>query len=157
MKQIPLTKGYIALVDDEDYDHLCVFKWCFDGSGYAIRGVTLPNGRRSTIRMHRHIMGNPKGLEIDHIDNNRLNNQRSNLRICTRVENSCNMSKPKINTSGYKGLRFCKRTNKWVAQIKHHKIARSIGYFNTKEEAARAYDKAAKDLHGSFAKLNFVE
>jgi AP2 domain/HNH endonuclease len=153
MKTIPLTQGKIALVDDGDYEWLNQWKWCVDGHGYAIR----KDSSGQMIKMHRLIMGEPKGVQVDHIDGNGLNNQRGNLRPATCSQSLWNRGKYSGCSSPFKGVCWCKRKKRWRAQIAQSGVRLHLGYFDTEEEAARAYDKAARELHEGFAKLNFPE
>jgi len=108
------------------------------------------------IFMHREIakrMGLDLSNEIDHKDNNGLNNRRENLRTATHAQNNQNKGKSKNNTSGYKGVNWEKRRNKWRARIYFNKNYIHLGYFNDIEEAAKAYEKAAKKYHGKFARI----
>lgn len=158
MKEIPLTQGKVALVDDKDFEKLNKHKWCLTKQGnvfYAKRCTTRPVNK--TIYMHREIMGFPLGLGIDHKDTDGLNNQKSNLRICAHSGNGCNRPKTKTNTSGYKGVYYFKRDNNFQAKIMLNKKSVHIGYFNNAREAAVAYDAVAAILHGEFARLNFPE
>jgi len=101
MKKIKLTKKQVALVDDSDYEELNRFKWHARKTVktfYAERTFTIGNGKRKNVFMHRYIMQTPKGFDTDHIDGNGLNNQRSNLRVCTRSENLRNQGKKPNNT-----------------------------------------------------------
>lgn len=161
MKEINLTKNKIALVDDDDFEKLSKFKWYAHKSRtifYAERHINS-NGKRTTIRMHRFLMEVPKEKEVDHIDGNGLNNQKSNLRICSRQENLRNQKLSVRNKSGFKGVSWSSRTKKWVSQIgitiNKKETIKNLGYFKSKEEAAKTYDNAAKELFGEFAKLNF--
>ncbi len=162
-KEIPLTHGYAALVDDEDYDMLMQWKWQCNSYGYATRVAYLGGGWRREIRqvvaMHRLIMGNPEGMEIDHIDRNPLNNTRQNLRICTHAQNKGNNKLYSIpnKSSQYRGVTFSKKKNKWVAQIRAHGQSKFLGHFTSEADAARAYDKAAIEAHGDFANPNFPQ
>ena len=106
--------------------------------------------------MHREILGitDPK-INVDHLDGDGLNNQRSNLRVCTDSQNGANRGKQKNNKSGYKGVHWNKKTKKWAAQIQYHKKVLNLGYYSDIIEAAKAYDKKALELFGEFARLNF--
>lgn len=104
--------------------------------------------------MHSLIAATPVGMVTDHIDHNGLNNQRSNLRVCSRSENMFNQRVHSNNTSGYKGVSWNKVARKWDARIAFHGKRLLIGYFDTIEDASRAYDSAAQRLHGDFAVLN---
>ena len=157
MKKIPLTQGKFALVDDADYEELIKHKWLacvFDRTSYARRRKRI-NGKCIAYHMHRLIMNAPDDKHIDHKDGNGLNNQRSNLRICTQAENIRNQGIGKNNTSGYKGVNWCTRNNKWIARVGHKYERVYLGYFTCLIKAAKAYDKVALELHGEFASLNF--
>lgn len=152
-KQISLTRGQVALVDDEDFDYLNQWKWCVDSYGYAVRTHgKRPN--RFTMWMHRLIMNTPKGMDTDHINGNRLDNRKSNLRVCNRSQNKCNVTKHKDNKSGYKGVSWFTRNKKWQAQIMIEGKTLFLGYYDTPEDAAVAYNKAAVEQHQEYAKLN---
>lgn len=150
MKKIPLTQGFEAIVDDEDYESLSRFKWYalkFRKYIYATR-----NPRSGRIYMHRVIMGEPSLLEVDHINGDGLNNLRSNLRYATRSENQRNRGVPENNTTGYKGVHRLK--NRWVARIYVNGQRLHLGNFQNLEDAGRAYDSAAKRYFGEFARIN---
>lgn len=152
MEKIKLTKGKYTTIDDCDYERVSAYNWYFDSQGYA--SITRFHGR---IRLHRFIMAPAKGEVIDHIDGDKLNNTRANLRICTRGQNTINQKVRKDNSSGYKGVSLM-HGQYWRAYIgRGCSRQRHLGVFKTKEDAARAYDKAAKELWGEFAKLNFDE
>lgn len=158
MKEIPLTKGYVALVDDEDYDDLMRWKWSAKeakNTVYAMRKYRK-DGKQITITMHRQLMGAPKGMEVDHIDRDGLNNQRSNLRLATHRQNAYNAT-PQKNKYGYRGICLHKPSGLYQAQITAKGRFISLGYHKTPEDAARAYDAAAREHHGEFATLNFPE
>jgi hypothetical protein len=167
MKEIPLTKGKVAIVDDDDYEYLRQFKWYY-ADRYAARGqwigdIRYSNGKQKlkTIRMHRVIMNTPGGMETDHINGNKLDNRKENLRICTGVQNRRNRVKYKNNSIGYKGV-FIKKKHKnktfesICAQICVNKKIIHLGTFKTPEEAAKAYNEAAIKYYGEFAQLNEV-
>ena len=155
MKEIQLTKGKVALVNDADYERLNKMKWYFhymknNNTAYAARWIA-----GSIVLMHRFILNPAKDQVVDHIDGNGLNNQRENIRICTKSDNQGNRAKNKNNTSGYKGVHFYKRINKFRAQIKLYGKDIYLGYYNSPIEAARAYDAKARELFGEFANTNF--
>jgi hypothetical protein len=161
MKEIPLTQGKVALVDDDDYDRLmAIGKWYFGCGGYAVRsvGYKKPNGRWSCkiIYMHCIIMNTPSGMDTDHSDTDKLNNQKYNLRICTRSQNKMNIRITLANSSGYKGVCWFKRGQKWKAQIMVNGKNIHLGYFTCPIEAAKVYNEAAIKYHGEFARLNDV-
>lgn len=150
MKKIKLTRGRFALVDNEDFGWLSDFRWYFKihhhSQGYAAR-TDVVTGTRILISMHRLIMKvTDSKVQIDHRNGNKLDNRRSNLRICNGSENNAN--KPSRSKSGYKGVSLS--GNKWRANIDSD----HIGSFNTKEAAAIAYNKAAAKRFGEFAFLN---
>jgi len=155
MKFIPLTKGKFTIVDDKNYEWLNQWKWQIDSDGYAVRSVSIKEEYKGNKkRMHRVIMNTPEGMETDHINGNRLDNRRQNLRICTRAENVRNCKKHRDNHSGYKGVYWNKREKKWRASIRIGKQDIHLGYFKSTIEAARAYNKKAKKLFGKFARIN---
>ena len=144
------------LVSDQDYDSLKDLKFCWSqqpNGNYYIQ--YCKKGKCSYI--HRMIMNPPKGKVVDHINKNTLDNRRSNLRICTQQNNTCNQKLYKSNTSGYKGVIEEKdgRKKKWRAEICCKKIKYYVGSFYNLEEAAKAYDKKALELFGEFAVFNF--
>jgi hypothetical protein len=154
MKEIPLTKGKVAIVDDADYEYLSQFSWSYDNQGYAITALYRP---KRMIRMHRMLMNPPRELQVDHINRNKLDNRKNNLRICSRAENRRNTPKNKNNTSGYKGVFYHGQMDKWRAQINYKGKSIYLGLFDSKHEAAKAYNKKAKELHGEFAYLNEIK
>lgn len=140
MKQIPLSNGEFALVDDEDFDFISRWKWWKNENGYAFRSCHKGNGKSGTVLMHRLICAPVDGLEVDHINRNKLDNRRSNLRSVTRSQNERNKSLRSDNTSGYKGVHWDKSHKKWYAGIRHDGKRIYLGRFATAEEASRAYD-----------------
>lgn len=159
MKKIPLTQGRVALVDDEDFERLNKYKWCTFKTRYggfvAVRNTPKVNGKRGLIYMHRQIMGAPDGMDVDHRKNNTLDNQKHNLRICTRTQNLRNSLPRKNCSSEFKGVSWHKSTKKWRAYINSGGKQQNLGVFGQEESAARAYDKKAVELFGEFAHLNF--
>jgi hypothetical protein len=145
MKEIPLTQGKIALVDDEDYDRVMQYKWCYEG--YAVRRQGTGKQKLSNF-----IVEMPNSVMLDHKDRNPLNYQRSNLRQCTRFQNAQNSTKP-VGPSNYRGV--SRHKSRWQVRIQVNSKCRFLGYFNDPVIAAQVYDEAAKELHGEFAVLNF--
>lgn len=143
--------GRCAIVDDDDYEWLNQWRW-YCNYGYAVR-TDRTGDKQRTVRMHRQIMTPPADMDIDHIDHNRLNNQRSNLRLATRQENSRYASKPP-GKSPYRGVVKNSSTDAWEASITVNREGFYLGYFPTQFEAAQAYNEAAIKHHGEFAILN---
>lgn len=161
-REVPLTRGYVALVSEEDYERVIPFKWNAKPSHsgnthYAQRNVKRPDGTYTTQKMHRFILNAPDELEVDHKDRNGLNNTRSNIRLATRSDNQSNRSRFKNNTSGFIGVAWHKATGKWQARINVGKKLIHLGLFDDPAEAARIRDEKAIEQQGSFAVLNFPE
>jgi len=157
IRYIPLTRGKYAIVDAADYEWLSKHKWFANGNEetgfYAARW--LPNHKM--LLMHRAIMDPPEGMIVDHIDRNRLNDCRANLRNCTWKENMRNTPSSRNATSRFKGVHFVKKIGKWVATIRCDGKTTYLGAFDDEIEAARAYDRKARELFGEFAYLNFPD
>ena len=154
MKEIALTQGKFAKVDDCDFEWLSKYNWHLSNNGYAERTASSAF-RRVEVYMHREIANTPNNTQTDHIDNNKLNNCRDNLRFCNNTENHRNTPKRNDNTSGFKGVSYDKQTKKWRAKIKYSGKTIHLGRFYTAEEAAKNYDRAAIKYFGSFACTNF--
>ena len=162
-RRIALTKDQYAIVDPDDYYKLSEHKW-FVSAGihdkfYAARWGTSRKGKRGkTIRMHRVVANTPDGLVCDHINGDRLDNRKANLRSATHLQNSWNRGKfDQSCSSKYKGVIFYKMRQKWGAQICVHGKRIFLGLYEDQTEAAKGYDSAAKKHFGEFAKLNFKE
>lgn len=157
MKEIRLTKGYVALVDDIDFEEMNKYKW-FYHCGYAMRNSSRGNGKRCGIFMHRIINNTPEGLETDHINGNALDNSRINLRSCTHSQNIKNQGKQRTNLLGVKGVYICiqKRGSKIYKSIRSQISVNGekvyLGTFKTIEEASQAYNEASKKYHGQFGR-----
>lgn len=160
VKKIPLTQGKFALVDDEDFEYLMQWKWYFC-NGYAKRVKYLGGGRHNEkkehIFMHRIINNTPKGILTDHINGDKLDNRKINLRSCTNEQNVHNSRKPKRKnlTSRYKGVYRGKSS--WIAQIRINKKLSYIGSFKTEIEAAEAYNNKTLEIRGEFGYLNEID
>ncbi len=149
MKNIQLSQAKQAIVDDEDFEKVNQYRWYLNSNGYARR--THPK-----TYMHQFILDIQKGKTVDHINGEKLDNRRENLRICTALQNSYNHSVNKNNTSGFKGVGWHNQMKKWRAYIDFNNHNRHLGLFNNKIDAALAYNKAAIELFGEFAKLNIL-
>ena len=158
MKEIISNKGRIALVDDDDYERLNGYKWYNSTDGYIQRSIKKSNEKWMIWMIHWDVIGKPiDGQQVDHRDGNKLNNCRSNLRICSNAENGMNRGMNKNNSTGYKGVKWNNASNKWIALIRTNGKQMYLGSFNDKIDAALAYNDGAKKYHGEFAQLNNVE
>lgn len=160
MKTIPLSRGLVATVSDRDYRRVNQYKWCATKNSrnhtwYAHR-ADRSSGRVRKIRLHRFILGAPRGLEVDHKDRDGLNNTRANLRLATGSQNKMNMNGWSKN--GFKGVTLMPKRGRlpWRARIQCNKKVIHIGYYTSIKEAALAYNRAAKKYFGKFARLNVV-
>jgi len=161
VKEIELTNGRVAFVDDEDFDRINQYRWYWKQghgtiSGYALRMSSARHGRRRELRMHKEVLGLSGDQIADHINGNGLDNRKENLRICSKAENARNVPKYRNNSSGFKGVSWCHEQKKWRAIIGVNGRLVHLGRFTTKEDAARAYNEAAKKHFGEFARLNNV-
>jgi len=157
-KEIPLTRGKVALVDAEDYEWLSQFNWYAaqlrPGLFYAMRNDYVGGTSRS-VYLHRLVMRAKRGQYVDHTNGDGLDNRRENLRFCTNAQNLQNQHRTS-GSSPYKGVSWSKRARKWTAQIKANRLIH-LGYFNSEKKAALAYDEAARRLFAEFARPNFPE
>lgn len=154
MKQIPLTQGKFAIVDDEDYEELSKYKWCAiyspkTKSFYASRRA-LVNGKKKPIAMHRQILDFPDKL-VDHINKDTLDNRKNNLRICSYSQNNMNKRVQSNNKLGLKNIIFVETANKFRVQIYVKRKMVYSAYFDTLKEAIIYRDEALKKYHGEFA------
>ena len=155
MKEITLTRGKSAIVDNNDYILLRQHKWYCSLKGYAVRNI-IKDKKQTLVLMHRFILDTPEGMETDHINGNKLDNRKENLRICTTSQNQGNRKINKNSSLQLKGVYFHKKDKKFRATIHQKNNSIHLGSFETKEEAALAYNKAAKKYFGEFACLNGI-
>lgn len=162
MKEIQLTQGKVALVDDEDYKRLSQYKWQYH-LGYAKRGVYNEIKKNNdSVKMHREIMNCPKGLVVHHKNHNRLDNRKENLLICSVRENhkSQKQKNKDKTTSKYQGVyvrNYSSGKIGWVARIKVDYKNIWLGTFEKEEQAAVAYNRGALKYHGKIAIINPVK
>lgn len=152
MIRIELTQGKTAIIDDNDFDLVSKYKWYFN-KGYAASSSMFSK----KIYMHRVVANPPVGFQVDHINGNKLDNRKENLRCCTVKQNTQNVRKHKDNTSGYKGVILHKPNNKYTVRIMENGKFAFFGYYSDPIEAAKVYDREAKRIFGEFASLNFEE
>jgi len=156
--EIPLTRGLKTKVSPEDYPYLSQFKWCAlrRHKGFsAARGVFNKKTKKvKTILMHRQIMNFPKGMQIDHINLDPLDNNRKNLRVCTNKDNCRNKLVRSDSVSKIKGIR--KRHGRWAAAIFYNNRQKWLGTFDKKADAIITYNNAAIKYFGEFARINTI-
>jgi hypothetical protein len=158
-KQINLNSGTIVLIDEADYESIKDYRWKLSSHGYITHQEWKGQRKKpKTFYLHRLIMNPNEGQLVDHINGDKLDNRRENLRLCDKGGNQRNRGKQANNTSGYKGVYLSKKgkLKPWYVKIAFEGKDYSGGYHASKEEAARAYDQLARELHGEFARLNFT-
>ena len=164
MREVEVGK-YVALVDNEDFTKVSAYKWRPYKGGdqssyetvYAIAHSPMVKGKRHSVIMHRLIMDAPKGVKVDHRDFDGLNNQKYNLRLPTNTQSSAYRRSCAGSSSKFKGVSLDKRHGTWKSQITFEGKARWMGQYASEILAAKAYDKAALELYGEYAVLNFNE
>ena len=144
--EIPLTKGKFALVDKKDFAYLNQWKWRYHKNGYAVR-----TSRKGLIRMHRVVNKTPLGFFTDHINHNKLDNRRKNLRTVTKSQNQMNVGLQANNTSGYKGVYWHKQSKKWQAKIEVNQKQINLGCYSRKSLAILARKCAEKVYFGKYS------
>jgi hypothetical protein len=161
VREIPLTRGHVALVDAADYERVAAKKWATvlcHGTQPRAQHYWREGRRVRAIGLGRFILDAPAGLVVDHINGDPLDNRRVNLRLCTQADNAMNRRKhsgQKTGRNPFKGVFPQKVGGKFFARVTCRGVDYRLGTFATAEEAARAYDAKARDLHGEFARLNF--
>lgn len=153
MKKIVLSQGKKAIIDDDDFDEISKFKWTMHSEGYAYRMIYYPDHQKCVL-LHRLIMKAVKGQEVDHLNGNKLDNRKKNLRFCTSGENKANQKIRADNTTGHKGVWQDKRNGRYYAYINFQGKRYCLKGYATAKEAATAYNQKALELYGSFARLN---
>lgn len=155
MRVIELTKGQVAIVDDEDFDELAKYRWQYTKQGYAARDIRI-NGKKKKLLMHRVILNATKGMEVDHENLLKIDNRRENIRLATPTQNKANRGVRPDSKLGVKGVQVRIRGGKtWYnARIRLNGKSKWLGAFTTPEEAKLAYQKVALEHHGEFARFN---
>ena|SRR3990167_9903913 len=154
MRKIKLTQNKFALVDDEDFERLNEFNWHYSDYGVTGYAKRVDKQTRKGVRMHHMVIPLKKGFMTDHINMNGLDNRKQNLRLVTKSQNMMNGRLRVNSTSGYKGVCWDKRNEKWIVHIWKNYKQIYLGYFDDKIEAAKAYNEAAKKYYGEYARLN---
>lgn len=169
MREVPLSQGLVAIVDDEDYDLVSDIVWCAEKQCRTVyaKSNTRVDGKPASLYMHRLLLGLPAGsgtgVEVDHRNGDGLDNRRHNIRVVTRRQNMQNRTRKRRGTSSrFKGVSWDKRDQKWAAEIRidsgegrSRKVF--LGRFIQEEDAAKAYDSAARRYFGEYAAPNFEE
>lgn len=161
MKKISLTQGKFALIDDDDFEMINLFKWCAHKAHKAYYAVAVhrdEDRKQRLILMHRLIMNASKGTIVDHINHDTLDNRKSNLRFCTHSQNIRNQRiQSRKKSSKYKGVTLVKSNGRWASYIKVKNKRIGLGYYENEIDAARAYNKAALKYHKEFAVINILK
>lgn len=159
MVKIPLTgrngSGKYTIIDDEDYPKVANTKWHYGCKYYAVHHKMI-NRKHFYIYLHKVVLGVENKTEVDHINGDKLDNRRSNLRICTHQQNMHNKGMQKNNKSGFKGVSWDSTRKRWKATISHHDRTINLGRFQDKMDAVRTYNNKAVELFGEFARTNSI-
>jgi hypothetical protein len=156
-KEIQLTQGIVTIVDDDDYQYLNQFKWYLLKSHSNYYAIRTKRPENKLIQLHRIVIKAKQGEIVDHINGNKLDNRKCNLRICTKSQNCQNRKISKLNKSGFNGVSWNVNNRKWVAQIAFNNKKMHLGFFNDLTEAAKSFNAAALKYHGEFANLNKID
>lgn len=164
VKELPLSNGMVALVDDDVYEWASKFNWharrAKPGAAYyVVRNIREPKNASGVgmERLHRAIMKAPRGVDVDHIDRNTMDCRVANLRFATRSQNNMNRKKNSKHASKFKGVAWHGLRCKWVAQIQFNGEHYYLGLFTDEKDAARAYDMKAREFFGDFVRPNFPQ
>ena len=153
-QEIPLARGYITLVNDEDFDRLKTFKWQLLKNGYLARHLPRDGQKQRMSYLHREILSASDAEYVDHIDGNKLNNKRGNLRICTQSQNGANRkSLNRNNQSGVRGVSWHRDAGKWRARIMVNRREIHLGLFENRDDAIQAWESAATKHFGEFISI----
>ena len=155
-KIIPLSRGLETIVDENMFEELSKHKWHIHDSRGKLYAYGYIRHLRRHVKMHRMIINAPSDKDVDHINGDTLDNRKSNLRLCNQSQNQANRKMNKNNKSGYRGVHWDEQGRRWKAQIKVNGKKIGLGLFYDKNEAALAYNIAAKESFGEFASLNAV-
>ena len=158
MIEIPLSRGNVAIIDDEDLELVSRYKWhaVTPPSAQTPYATThVPGDHDKAILLHRLILGVPPDVHVDHRDGDGLNCRRYNLRAATRAQNAANRRRNRKSVSGFKGVTFHKGVRKWRVRIRKDGKLFHLGFFTKAEDGARRYDEEAVRLFGEWARLNF--
>lgn len=151
-----LYNGNKTMLDDEDYDKLSNYKYYENNRGYAYRNL-YENKKVKAVYLHREVINAPSGFNVDHINGNKLDNRKENLRLVTPQQNSFNLRKTQKKTSSlYKGVSWDSKRKGWLSNIRVNQKNAPLGLYKTEESAALAYNEAAKMHFGEYALLNEV-
>jgi hypothetical protein len=154
--QIPLSKGQFALVDDTDYARLAPYQWFHSGTGYAVAFIRV-DGRFRLTYLHRFLLEVGDGLQVDHVNCDKFDNRRANLRLASAGQNAHNRKPSSLSRTGLKGVGWHKRKLRYQARIQFQGMRYTLGSFDDPDLAALAYDAAARLLFGDYARLNYPD
>ncbi|MEK4910603.1 HNH endonuclease [Niallia sp. FSL M8-0099] len=156
---VETSSGVKFIIDSEDYEKVSKHSWKCDKNGYIRRTVWIDKKAKksTTLALHRFLLNAPDDICVDHINGDILDNRKTNLRLATKAQNNRNAKPSVLNTSGYKGVSYCKESGKWKAQVTYKGKRVNLGRFSSKEDAARMYNFWAADIYGEFAWLNRIE
>ena len=157
-RRVPLTQGKYAIVDPDDFEKLSQYKWAIKKDKHTSYAKRTNNKLKKTIMIHRQITAAPKGVIVDHINHNGLDNRKANLRFVTVTQNAWNSTMGlNSGSSKYKGICWEKDKHRWRGRISINNKSKHLGFFDDEKAAARVYNKAAKKHRGEFAVLNEID